>query len=423
MKTYFKTMLFLLSLILIKNGHAQTEKIELTKKDKKAIITSIQKNLNESYVNLELSNKMVTELNRNVTSEKYKSITNPKEFSDSLTEDLQKISNDFHLKVNFEPKRIAQSKKILPDDIKAKRERVMAMKMAEINFGFSEVKILNGNIGYLDLHMFADIKYAKDAATAAMNFLSNTSAIIIDLRVNRGGVPSMMQLLSSYFTEAKPTLLSDFYERRTDSKTQLFTFKNIDGKRKTNTPLYILTSKNTFSAAEAFSYTLKHLDKATLVGEVTKGGANRTKRININDNFSISTPYIKAIHPVTKTNWEGKGVQPTIKTNEEDAFVIAYINAINKTVSQDKSRVLNSIGYEFLQEKSLDNAVKVFQENAKLYPNEANSWDSLGEAYFHKRDKTNALKAYQKALELDPNSASAKKMIQKLEILKLNEKS
>jgi tetratricopeptide (TPR) repeat protein len=411
-------MLFLLSLILIKNGHAQTEKIELTKKDKKAIITSIQKNLNESYVNLELSNKMVTELNRNVTSEKYKSITNPKEFSDSLTEDLQKISNDFHLKVNFEPKRIAQSKKILPDDIKAKRERVMAMKMAEINFGFSEVKILNGNIGYLDLHMFADIKYAKDAATAAMNFLSNTNAIIIDLRANRGGVPSMMQLLSSYFTEAKPALLSDFYERRTDSKTQLFTFKNIDGKRKTNTPLYILTSKNTFSAAEAFSYTLKHLDKATLVGEVTKGGANRTKRFDINDQFTISIPYIESIHPVTKTNWEGKGVKPNIETSKKDAFVTAYIDAVNTTVKRNKNDVLNKIGYMFLQDNLVDNAIIVFQENVRLFPNEANAWDSLGEAYFLKRDKDNALKSYRKALELDPNSKSAQAIILKLENIK-----
>ena len=146
-------------------------------------------------------------------------------------------------------------------EMKIEREKMMAMKMAEINYGFSEVKILNGNIGYLNLRMFADTAYAKGAATAAMNFLFNTNAIIIDLRENGGGVPSMMQLLSSYFTDAKPVLLSNFYERETDSKTQLFTIETIDGKRITNKPLYILTSKNTFSAAEAFTYTLKHLNK------------------------------------------------------------------------------------------------------------------------------------------------------------------
>jgi tetratricopeptide (TPR) repeat protein len=179
--------------------------------------------------------------------------------------------------------------------------------------------------------------------------------------------------------------------------------------------LYILTSKKTFSAAEAFTYTLKHYNKAIVVGETTKGGANRTKRINLNDNFSISVPYIKAIHPVTKTNWEGKGVEPTIKTSKKDAFVIAYIDAINKTVKRNKSRILNGIGYTFIQEKSIDNAIKVFQENAKLFPKDANSWDSLGEAYLIKHDKENSLKAYKKALELNSSLKSVQKKIQKLE--------
>lgn len=299
-----------------------------------------------------------------------------------------------------------------------KMEKRMAMQMAEINYGFTETKILNGNIGYLNLRMFADTKYAEDTATAAMNFLNNTNAVIIDLRTNGGGVPSMMQLLSSYFLDKTPVLLSDFYERKTDTKTQMYSLANVSGNRSINKPVYILTSKNTFSAAEAFTYTLKHLDKATVVGEVTKGGANRTKRININDAFTISVPYIESIHPITKTNWEGKGVHPNLKTTKENAFVVAYIDAINKTTKRNKNNVLNKIGYSFLQENAVDNAIIVFQENAKLFPNEANSWDSLGEAYFTNRDKENALKSYIKALELDPNLESAKAMIQKLKNIK-----
>jgi C-terminal processing protease CtpA/Prc len=307
---------------------------------------------------------------------------------------------------------------MISDEKQLEREKRMAMQMAEINYGFTETKILNGNIGYLNLRLFADIKYAEETATAAMNFLSNTNAIIIDLRTNGGGVPNMMQLLASYFFDETPVLLSDFYERQTGERTQLYSFAAVNGKRSSDKPVYILTSKNTFSAAEAFTYTLKHLDKATVVGEVTKGGANRTKRINLNDEFTISVPYIESIHPITKTNWEGKGVQPNIKTTEKDAFVNAYIDAINKTVKRNKNGVLNKIGYTFLQEKLVDNAITVFQENVKLFPNEANSWDSLGEAYFINRDKENALKSYTKALDLDPNSESAKAMILKLEKIK-----
>jgi TolA-binding protein len=391
---------------------------ELTKKEKKEIVKLISKNLLETYIDFDVAKEMSSAIKSNVRSKNYKSISNPKEFSKILTLDLQKVSKDLHLKVNFEPKRIAQKKRVMPAGMKLKREKMMAMRMAEVNYGFTEVKVLDGNIGYLNLRMFADIKYAKKAANAAMGFLSNTNAIIIDLRANGGGVPSMMQLLSSYFTDAKPVLLSNFYERKTKEKTQLFTFENIEGKRLTNKPLYILTSKRTFSAAEAFTYTLKHLDKAIVVGEITRGGANRTKRVNLNSDFSISVPYIKAVHPITNSNWEGKGVKPTIQSSKKDAFVVAYIDAINKTVKRNKSKTLNKIGYAFLQEKSINNAIKVFEENARLFPNDANSWDSLGEAYFHKRDKENSLKAYKKALELDPNSVSAIKMIQKLENIK-----
>ncbi len=339
MKFYLKTLFIILSFFPIQKVVSQENTEALTISQKQDIIISIQTSLETSYIDLDISNTMVAELNKILDSKKYKKITNPSKFSQALTKDLQNISNDFHLKVRYEPKRIAQKKHIISEEMQQKQEKIMAMKMEEFNYGFTEIKILKGNIGYLKLRLFADTKYAKDAATAAMNFLSNTNAIIIDLRNNRGGVPSMMQLLSSYFFNETPVLLSDFYERKIDKKTQLYTIANVDGKRSVNKPIYILTSKRTFSAAEAFTYTLKHLNKAIVVGEVTKGGANRTKRINLNDQFTISVPYIKSIHPITKSNWEGKGIQPNIETTEKRAFVKAYIAAIHKTVKRKKMLV------------------------------------------------------------------------------------
>ncbi|WP_449387100.1 S41 family peptidase [Chryseobacterium lineare] len=416
MRGYFKMTLLMLS-VTLQNVVAQ-EKNSLQTKEKREIITSIKTHLAESYIDLDLSKKMITALDKNLKSNTYDKVINSTEFSKKLTEDLQSVSKDLHLKVRFEPERIAQEKRVVSEEKKLEAEKKMAMQMTEINYGFTEAKILDGNIGYLNLRTFTDIKYAEETATATMNFLSNTNAIIIDLRTNGGGVPSMMQLLSSYFFDETPVLLSDFYERKTDTKTQLYSFAKVAGKRSANKPIYILTSKQTFSAAEAFAYTLKHLDKAVIVGEITKGGANRTKRINLNDKFTISVPYIKSIHPITKTNWEGKGVQPNIETNEKEAFVYAYIDAINKTVKSNKNDFLNKIGYAFLKGKSVDNAIIVFQENVKLFPDNSNTWDSLGEAYFINGDKENALKSYRKALALDPNSESAKAMIQKLETIK-----
>ena len=414
MRNYFK-MMFLLSLASMQNTIAQDNRNVLQTKEKDAVISSIISHLEESYVDLELSRKMTSELSKNFKTKKYEKITNHSEFAKILTDDLQAVSKDFHLKVRFEPERISQEKKIVSEEMNLENEKKAAKQMAEINYGFTEAKILDGNIGYLNLRLFADTKYAEETVEATMNFLSNTNAIIIDLRANGGGVPNMMQLLSSYFFDEKPVLLSDFYERKTNTKTQLYSLANVSGRRNLNKPIYILTSKQTFSAAEAFAYTLKHLDKAIVVGEVTQGGANRAKRINLNERFTISVPYSKPIHPVTKTNWEGKGVQPNIETNEKKAFTIAYIDALNTTFKGDSNALLNKIGYTFLKEKSIENAILVFQENVKLFPNNANAWDSLGEVYFINQDKENALKYYKKALELNQNLESAKTMIQKLE--------
>lgn len=415
MKFFLKFIVIVTCCFWFQTISAQVANNTLTQDEKQIIVATIQSYLKTTYVNLEKADKMIEALNINLKSKKYKAIKNPAEFSIVLTKDLQNSSKDLHLQVNYKPKRIAKNKQVSSEDIRLKKEQMMAKKMAEINFGFMETKILHGNIGYLNLRLFADTKYAKEAVTAAMRFLSNTNAIIIDLRYNKGGVPSMIQLLSSYFFKDNPVLLSNFYERKTKTETQLYTLNTNEESKMVNKQLYILTSKKTFSAAEAFAYSLKHYNKAIVVGEVTKGGANRTKRVAINNQFSISIPYIEAIHPVTKSNWEGTGVQPNIKTSKKDAFATAYLEALNNTVKRNKKAVLNQVGYTLLQEKKLDDAIIIFKSNTLSFPKDANTWDSLGEAYVANKQLEKAIEVYKKALALDPNLESAKRMIQKLQ--------
>ncbi|MEY8779117.1 S41 family peptidase [Allomuricauda sp. XS_ASV26] len=415
MKLYFKLIVITVFCLWFQTISAQEANYVLSQDEKQNIVTTIQSHLKTTYVNLEKVNKMIEVLNVNLKSKKYKAINNPTEFSKILTKDLQNISKDLHLKLSYKPKQVAKNKQLASEDIRLKKEQMMAKKMAEINFGFMETKILHGNIGYLNLRLFADTKYAEETATAAMSFLNNTNAIIIDLRNNKGGVPSMVQLLSSYFFKDNPVLLSNFYERKTNAETQLYTLNTNKESKMVNKPLYILTSKSTFSAAEAFAYSLKHYNKAIVVGEVTKGGANRTKRITINNQFSISIPYIEAIHPVTKSNWEGIGVEPNIKTSKKNAFATAYLEALNNTVKRNKQSVLNQVGYALLQESKTEDAILIFKANIMSFPEDANTWDSLGEAYVVNKQLEKALTAYKKAIALDPNLESAKRMIQKLQ--------
>ena len=166
-----------------------------------------------------------------------------------------------------------------------------------------------------------------------MGFLAGADAVIIDLRHNGGGNPSMIQLLSSYLFE-EPVHLNSFFHRGQEQIDQFWTLPHVPGTRFPDTPLYILTSSYTFSAAEEFTYNLKHLKRATIVGEVTGGGAHPGGTFGIQGGFSIFIPTGRAINPITKTNWEGTGIEPHVKTSADEALLVAHMQAL-ETLSEN----------------------------------------------------------------------------------------
>ena len=96
-------------------------------------------------------------------------------------------------------------------------------------------------------------------------------------------------------------------------------------------PVYVLTSGRTFSAAEEFTYNLKNLERATIVGETTGGGAHPVDRHVFADlQISMSLPFGRAVNPITGTNWEGTGIDPHIAVPVDQAFDVAYLDALKK---------------------------------------------------------------------------------------------
>jgi C-terminal processing protease CtpA/Prc len=181
--------------------------------------------------------------------------------------------------------------------------------------------------------MFADPEICGPTAVAAMNFLANVDAIIIDLRENGGGDPKMIALVSTYLF-SQPTHLNDLWERKGDTTQQYWTLPYVPGKRLDAKPAYVLTSKQTFSGAEEFSYNLKNLKRATLVGETTGGGAHPVSGHRIDDHFMIGVPFARAINPISKTNWEGTGVEPDVKVAAAEALATAQKLATEKLGSK-----------------------------------------------------------------------------------------
>ncbi|GAA4278048.1 S41 family peptidase [Aquimarina mytili] len=328
MKAIRKSLVAIFLMLLASQLNAQKKVEPLTPKEQQIVVDSIGSKLNANYIFPEVAKKMFSSIASKLKKGDYKSTLDPHEFATTLTTDLQAISNDKHLRVIFSPEQIAEQQQTITteDSIAYLNRQVNAMKRN--NFGFKEVKIMPGNIGYLDLRSFSNVEYAGETAVAAMNFLSNADAIIIDLRNNGGGSPAMIQLITSYLFGPHPVHLNNFYWRPTDQNSQTWTLPHISGTRNPDTPVYVVTSGRTFSAAEEFSYNLKHLKRATLVGETTGGGAHPGGSIVATDRFMVWVPTGRAINPITKTNWEGTGVSPHIKTSAADALDTAYMKAL-----------------------------------------------------------------------------------------------
>ena len=276
--------------------------------------------LNESYVFPETAKKMEEAVRARQKRGEYDSITDGDALAAKLTDNFQEVSHDKHLHVNYSPVKLPdrpEGGNPTPDEVAEYRKQ-----MERMNCGFEKVEHLSGNIGYVKFNMFADPDVCGPTAVAAMNFLSNVDAIIFDLRENGGGDPKMVALISTYLFE-KPTHLNDLWERKGDVTHQYWTLPYVPGKRLEGKAVYVLTSKQTFSGAEEFTYNLKNLKRATIVGETTGGGAHPVGGHRIDDHFMIGVPFARAINPISKTNWEGTGVEPDVKVPAADALTRA----------------------------------------------------------------------------------------------------
>lgn len=288
-----------------------------------AVVEGAIEHMVRAYIFEDVAHKMAAALRTRAGDGAYDAITDPKAFAQTLTQDLQAVSRDKHLRIIYDPKGLPQR---AGGPTPEERARQLAAERGR-NFGFLKVEILDGNVGYIDLRGFSGTPEARGAAVAAMNFVADTGALIFDLRRNGGGSPFMIGILSSYLFD-EVVHLNIFEIRETNTKRDFHTSADVEGRRYgKDKPVYVLVSNATFSAAEEFTYNLKNLKRATIVGETTGGGAHPGGVRRITDHFGIWLPNGRAINPITQTNWEGTGIEPDIKVPASEALDAALRHA------------------------------------------------------------------------------------------------
>jgi hypothetical protein len=307
---------------------------------RREVIDALFKRLNASYVFPETAAKMEQDVRERARRGEYEQITSAQEFARKLTSDLQSVSRDKHLRVRY-------SHRPLPEnggrrEPSAEEREQFRRDMARMNYGFEKVERLPGNIGYVDFRGFMAPELGRDTVASVFSFLANTDALIIDLRRNGGGSPEMVALISSYLFGPDPVHLNSLYWREGDRTEEFWTLKEVAGRRYGNKDVYVLTSNYTFSAAEEFTYNLKSLKRATIVGETTGGGAHPGGMHRLHPHFGVFIPSGRAINPVTRTNWEGTGVEPDVKVPADRALKAAHLSAVKKQAERETNEELKA---------------------------------------------------------------------------------
>ena len=413
--------------------------------------------IESKYVLSDKAKGFADEFKAKCASGAYNSLTEAKEFAEKVTADLIAITHDKHL--NF--------RVMVPSDVGEKAAgslhhpvRYFRLRAKE-NAGFYKLEWIEPRIGSVDLRRFYSFDQAKDMAVAAMRFLANAQAIIIDVRENGGGSGDY---LSSYFLPF-PTQLSGSYSRQTGSLTESWTRRDIGMEPRLDVRVFILTGPNTFSASESFAYDMQSRKRATLVGEPTKGGAHSVDVFGIDDQFEFYISTERSISPVTGGNWERTGVIPDIRVPAAAALDAAVVEAkkaaeaygrgkdagLKKAVEEmqvyaDNAARLYREGKKESADAALDSLFKIarregmiseffinvfaynFQspsdeqmgfailnKNIEFFPESFTAYELLASVYSSKGNKELALRYFRKVLELDPDNRNAAEMIRKLQ--------
>jgi C-terminal processing protease CtpA/Prc len=295
------------------------------------------------YVFPDVAEQVVQLLRRRHSAGAFVGLSSDEEFGVAVTQAMQSVNGDRHLRLlhSVEEIPVPEDKDTEIVDEAGYRQEVLLSAG-----GIAAAQRLDGNVGYLDIRTLHDANVAAPIASAAMTLLAGTDVLLIDLRRCPGGSPLMVAHYCSYLFD-DPTHLNDIYDRPGDQTRQFWTAPSVPGaKFGGSKPVYVLTSSTTFSGAEELAYDLQCRERATVVGEITKGGANPGRRYRIGPHLQLAIPQGRAINPVTGTNWEGCGVRPDVEVSADNAFDTAYELALEHVLTLGREGVRRAFADE-----------------------------------------------------------------------------
>jgi hypothetical protein len=302
----------------------------LDPKEVQAAVQGIAKHIENNYVFPEKGKRIAKHILQVHKNGSFAQCKDWKMFDSLATYQLRSFSYDGHLYVQYDPETVRE---LLAEENKvADTTRPFSydpfyygQQAIENNFGFRDVKVMDKNIGYIQLSQINISVKSLPALYGAMRFVAHTKALIIDLRNNGGGGSEAGPVFESFFLPKDVPLL-EFKTRH--GQTRLDKSVTWLTEPKYENPLYILVNSGTASAAEAFAYALQHTKRAIIVGQPSAGAAHMNSWYVVNDYIFVSVSTAAPAKPGTEESWEQKGVQPDHVTEKgkEIEYVLQVLN-------------------------------------------------------------------------------------------------
>lgn len=340
---FFSLAVYLWLVLLVSSSpvycQAQSDKpVVVDAPMRQRLVENIVRELHAKYVAVDKVKGIEAYLRKKLQDGEYDKLTNPRELASALTADLRTSGRDLHLFVTYD-RMLERALLLAPStpsvdlqELPPTPERLAELRQS--NYGFQKVEIMSGNVGYLYLKGFVDLNYSKESAVAAMNFLANADAVVIDLHDNPGGFINLEIFLASYFYGVDPVELLSRYHREGDVTVREWTLREVPGKRLQHADLYIVTSRETGSAAEALSFILQQRKRARIIGEKTSGAGYGNKETPIGDGFVFYLSTFRQFDPRTGHGWQEVGVAPDIKVPPERALIVAHHEAVKNLAAK-----------------------------------------------------------------------------------------
>lgn len=298
----------------------------------RAVVAEIRRLLAANYVLPEVRPRLDAILARGLAEGRY-DVSDPIALRDRVNADLTAAARDKHLSLEYNPRQaadMAAQPPGQPGDSAPSPEQIRQAQRR--NHGFTEMKVLSGNVRYVNMQGFVWVgPKSAEAYDNAMRFLKEGDAAVIDLRQNGGGSPEAVQYLVSHFMEPNRPLMTFHMAGNQTDRTA--TLANLPAGRMVGKPLYVLTSGRSASAAEEFTGHVAGYRLGELIGATTAGAGFRNQFFPLPGGFLISISVGRAVLASTGKDWEGVGIAPTTAVDPEKALLIAQVHALRRLAS------------------------------------------------------------------------------------------